>query len=185
MSLIMDAMDATKCFIPHYHAKTKAWDKVERIGSQFYGFINHGVGTRIFVFDDELRKDANLSATLLVKVLMDEKKRREEAGIKWPDVLYLQMDNGSDNKNKEVSALGELVVRIGLFRKVKYSYLPVGHTHEDIDACFGACSNALHRCDALTIKEVETVCKRGWPSLKSLDYINVRSSMSLTFVLNF
>ena len=170
MSIIMDA---TKCCIPHAAGKTKAWDNAKKIGSQFGGFILHGIGTRVFVFDDELGKDANLWTTMLLRVLVDEKERREAARQKWPKVLYLQMDNGSDNKNKEIFSFGELLVRLGIFVKVKYGFLPVGHTHEDIDACFGAGSHMLHRQHAVTIKEVETLFKRGWPSMQRFDYIGV------------
>jgi hypothetical protein len=51
------------------------------MASQFGGFIMHGVGTRVFVFDDELGKDANLWTTMLWRVLVDKKKRRDAAGI--------------------------------------------------------------------------------------------------------
>ena len=177
MSIIIDAMDANKCWIPHIACKSKHWDslgKDKKIASQYFGVIMHGVGTRVFMIDDDTcKKDGSLSATILVKVLCDEYERRKEQGVPWPHTLYLQMDNGPDNKNGCVFGLGELLVRIGLFKKVKYSFLPVGHTHEDIDASFGACSHILHRTRALTIKDVTAVWAHAWKSFKTFDYIHV------------
>jgi len=70
--------------------------------------------------------------------------------------------------------MGELFVRIGLFKKVKYSFLPVGHTHEDIDAMFGALSHFLHRYSAYSFEEVKMWWCRAWPSMRQFDYISVR-----------
>jgi hypothetical protein len=173
MSIIMDAMDSQKCHIPHVHGHPKSWDNATKLKSQFGGFIIHGVGSRIFVFEEGLKKDANLWSSLFLQALIDEKKRREEARQPWPSVLYLQMDNGGDNKNKELFMLGELLVRLGIFHKVKYSFLPVGHTHEDIDAMFGAGSHLLHHRDCCTMAEVEAQFKKAWPSMKRFDYVNV------------
>ena len=174
MSIIMDAMDAQKCNIPHAHNHPKGWEGNKmKMSSQIIGFIIHGVGTRGFVVDEELKKDANLTVTLLLKVLADEKTRREAAGIPWPKVLYLQVDSGPDNKNKELFSFGELLVRLGIFTKVKFSFLPVGHTHEDIDAFFGAGSHMIHNVDVCTLKEMAALFFKGWPSTKSFHWITV------------
>ena len=182
MSLIMDAMDANKCWIPHLGAnRSKHWDNLgsdKRVSSHYFGVINHGISTRIFMLDDELKKDGNVSGTILIKVLTDEFERRKQNNIPWAKVLYLQMDNGSDNKNSVIFGLGELMVRIGLFEKVKYSFLPVGHTHEDIDAAFGACSHILWREYAYTIDHVEKIWKRAWKSTQSFEYLNVGQKLT-------
>jgi hypothetical protein len=178
MSIIIDAMDANKCAVPHCAKKAKTWEALnstKRVASQYGGMIMHGVGTRVFMFDDELKKDGSLWVTIMVKTLTDEKKRRDEKGIAGPETLYLQMDNGPDNKNVPIFSLGELLVRLGIFKKVKYSFLPVGHTHEDIDASFGACSHILSRNNAFTIDEVSGVWHKAWKSTKSFEYINVRT----------
>jgi hypothetical protein len=173
VSIIIDAMDHSKCTTPHCHAKPKDWDNAPHIQCQFAACLIHGVHTRMFAYDDELKKNSNLWGTVLVKVLVDEKKRRKDLGIPWPETLYFQGDNGKDNKNKEVFALGELMVRIGLFKKVKFSFLPKGHTHEDVDACFGAGSHMLHRMDAFDFEGILKLWQRGWPSTASFDYLHV------------
>jgi hypothetical protein len=55
-----------------------------------------------------------------------------------PWKLLLQMDNNvKDNKNKYLlTSLSFFIVR-DVFEEVRLGFLVVGHTHEDIDACFG------------------------------------------------
>lgn len=176
MSIIMDAMDANKCRIPHTPSfcKAKGWDSTkDRVGSQYGGAIIHGYGTRIFAFDDKVKKDGSLWATILLKIITDEYYRRRKLGIKWPDTLIIQMDNGPDNKNTAIWGLGELLARLKLFKVVRFNFLPVGHTHEDIDAFFGALSHLLNAYAAYTIKEVGMVAARAWKSFKSFDVITV------------
>ena len=47
------------------------------------------------------------------------------------------MDGANENANKYTLALCELLVSIKLVDKIVVTRLPVGHTHEDIDARFG------------------------------------------------
>jgi hypothetical protein len=49
----------------------------------------------------------------------------------------LQIDGGSENTAKTMLGICELLVAKGLTKKIILSRLPVGHTHEDIDAVFG------------------------------------------------
>ena len=53
-----------------------------------------------------------------------------------PKVIYHQIDGGPENANKEFLALCSLLVSSGLVDKIVLTRLPVGHTHEDIDALF-------------------------------------------------
>uniref|UniRef100_K1RDW3 DUF7869 domain-containing protein n=1 Tax=Magallana gigas TaxID=29159 RepID=K1RDW3_MAGGI len=54
-----------------------------------------------------------------------------------PDVFYLQMDNcARENKNRYLLAFMAYLVGKGVFRKIKVSFLMVGHTNEDIDQVF-------------------------------------------------
>ena len=81
------------------------------------------------------------------------------------------MDNACrDNKNKYVLTFFSLLVELGIFKKVKrgckivsickyisnyiqvkIGFLPVGHTHEDIDQLFSCVSRHLKRRNALTV----------------------------------
>ena len=50
-----------------------------------------------------------------------------------PRKLYLQVDVGAENKNRWMISYLSLLIEIGMFDIIKMSFLPVGHTHEDID----------------------------------------------------
>ena len=50
--------------------------------------------------------------------------------------MFVQADGGSENANKYLLAMLELLVIKRVCRDVYFTRLPVGHTHEDIDAAF-------------------------------------------------
>lgn len=54
-----------------------------------------------------------------------------------PPTVYFQIDGGSENANKYTLAICELLIARRLCRRIILTRLPVGHTHDDIDAKFG------------------------------------------------
>jgi hypothetical protein len=48
-----------------------------------------------------------------------------------------------DNKNQHLLAFLSLLTVRDMFKEVKLGFLIIGHTHEDIDGCFGYLSNKL------------------------------------------
>jgi hypothetical protein len=60
-----------------------------------------------------------------------------KANNKLQDVIYLQIDGGSENANKVILAICELLIARGLTKRIVLTRLPGGHTHEDIDGRFG------------------------------------------------
>jgi hypothetical protein len=68
-------------------------------------------------------------------------------------VLLLQVDGGAENACKTSYALYEHLVRIGIFDRIEVSRLPVGHTHEDIDAMFGILWRAAQGKTIITPQE--------------------------------
>jgi hypothetical protein len=176
MSVIFDMMDANKCHIPHIvcGGKMKGWDVKNRLQSQFLGVIMHGNGSFLYVVDETLPQTADFFGTVLLDIVRTELDRRKAEGIPWPKKFLLQADNASANKNRVVYALGELFARLGVFEEVRYSFLPVGHTHEDIDAMFGALSHVMSRRCVFVYEQLLDVFKRAWPSAKGIIYICVR-----------
>ena len=65
--------------------------------------------------------------------------------------LYLQVDGGSENKNKGIISYLSLLIEIGMFDVIKMRFLPVVHPHEDIDQTFSRIAVHLNRNDALTM----------------------------------
>ncbi len=50
-----------------------------------------------------------------------------------------------DNKNRYLLTFLSLLMTREVFEEVKLGFLVVGHTHEDIDGCFGYLSKKLKK----------------------------------------
>ena len=61
----------------------------------------------------------------------------KEKNLNFIRNLYIQLDNVSSNKCFTIYAVLIELLKNGIVKKVKVSYLIVGHTHEDIDALIG------------------------------------------------
>ena len=175
ISIIFDAMDPLKCPIPFIQKDQGFCENKNRLHSQVASFIVHGKGTYGIVWDEQISKDGNFWAGNLIEVIREIKETHYK-DKKFPEVLYMQADNASDNKNLAMYAVCEVLRDLGIFRKVKYSFLPVGHTHEDVDASFGCLSRALRNkkidgegtADTLTLEALESVWKTSWGLTKLL-----------------
>jgi hypothetical protein len=160
MSVIMDACDQTNVDCPFFRDKPKFWDKADRLKTKMGAVLIHGSDAQLppelegayasssaalyfFPTDQRTTKGQNFWCTALTHALVHYRDHVRKGPL--PERLYLQADSASDNKNYTVAAYLEWLVRAGVFKKVKISFLPVGHTHEDIDAAFGRLSKAMHR----------------------------------------
>jgi hypothetical protein len=76
-------------------------------------------------------------------------------GVKrLPRNLLLQMDNYvKDNKNQHLLAFISLLTVKDVFKEIKLGFLVVGHTHQDIDECFGYLSKKL-REETITFSQI-------------------------------
>ena len=79
-------------------------------------------------------KSADLSCYCILAQLEDWKNHHEG---RYPEELFIQVDGGSENANQYILCLMELLVVKRIVRIINLTRLPVGHTHDDIDACFG------------------------------------------------
>ena len=107
----------------------------------------HGMGTKCYVTRDNTAGDPNLTIECLQRTLEWVEQTR---GF-LPNKLCLQLDNcWRENKNSYVlNWLGSLVER-GLFPGGIYmSFLPVGHTHNEVDAVAAVISIAVRRRDII------------------------------------
>jgi ferredoxin-fold anticodon binding domain-containing protein len=99
---------------------------------------------------------------LACEVLLHEIERRIdyclEQGKPFPRKLYLQIDGGPENTHKVFYALCEDLVRQGVFDSIEAARLPVGHTHEDIDAMFGVLWRAAQGKTIVTLGKI----KKEW-----------------------
>ena len=83
---------------------------------------------------------------------MDDWLANGKVFMRW---LFLQIDGGSENTSKIFYALCERLVRKIVFDRVEVSRLPVGHTHEDIDALFGVLWRAARSKTIITPEQLK------------------------------
>ncbi len=75
---------------------------------------------------------------------------------KLPPVFLLQLDNTTkQNKGTFLYVFLFLLVHHGVFERIIITYLPVGHTHEDIDQMFSRFAIALRQFNAETVTRTE------------------------------
>jgi hypothetical protein len=58
-------------------------------------------------------------------------------------------DYVKDNKNHYLLAFLSLLIAREMFEEVEFGFLVVGHTHKDIDRCFGYLSKKLRKKNKL------------------------------------
>ena len=119
------------------------------VEQQLIGVKVHGLGNFAFLHRHHVGTTGGSNSTINVLLQALQKIGPERLGR----VLYLQLDNCSgDNKNRFVLMFCAYLVHIGLFEKVKISFLCVGHTHEDIDQLFSTYVSYLRRYGALGLR---------------------------------
>ena len=110
----------------------------------------------MFSLTNNVPHDSNTTWTLLMDVF--EKARQTLRG-KLPPKIHIQMDNTwSDNKSRLSIALALRLVESGLFEEVEFGFLPVGHTHCDIDQRFSIIANYLKYHVADTFDALAAAC---------------------------
>lgn len=130
MSIIIDGMAQNHTILP--------WLGNQRtfnvpLAQHLQGALSHGSEMLLFRTFHNLVNDSNLAIYTLLSVL----ERRIAADGKLPETLFIRIDGGSENVNKYVIGMCDLLISRRLVKEIHLSRLPVGHTHEDIDAKFG------------------------------------------------
>ena len=97
-------------------------------------FIIYFSGLTLYNTFNNIAKGSDLTTYCILSTIEDWQTRH---GGKMPETIYLQIDGGSENANKYVIAMCELMCAKRLAKDIWITRLPVGHTHSDIDACFG------------------------------------------------
>lgn len=131
MSTIIDGASQNHCTIPH--SGPGAPEFKDGIQQHLQGALTHGLGLWIYRTYPTVKKGSNLT----IHVLLDQLRLWAIKHGRYPTTWYIQVDGGSENANKYVLATLEFLCAKRLVKTIFLTRLPVGHTHEDIDACFG------------------------------------------------
>ena len=133
---IADIMDQAKTTIPHFKRANKSMSSKWWLRQCLMGVKVHGHRMDHYIAHSRVGTGggSNFTIECILRTLRKLEAENYKGG-KLPPKLYLHMDNCSgDNKNYTILGFCNfLVVAEGVFEQVKVGFLPVGHTHEDID----------------------------------------------------
>ena len=156
MSVVIDGADSSVYQVPHFQQKTKKNNIFPRLHA--IGVRVAGVSKHLYLCFKNKAHDSNLTIECLQRTFL--KFSRERNG--FPRNLFVQMDNcWRENKNQFVMAYFSLLIWRKLFDEIEISFLPVGHTHVDIDQMFGTIKTTLKQNHAKTIVDLQNLIKRS------------------------
>ena len=146
VSLIIDFSDTLH--LPLFNPFPKAWMKLQkRFPIHIGGIIDHGRQNVLFHHPGEqFGKGPNIIISMLHHHIYHN--YLQVAPFR-PRRLHLQADNcAGENKNCYVLSYLCLLVHLNIFSEVNFNFLPVGHTHEDIDRLFSRLHDlrTTHNC---------------------------------------
>ena len=135
LSLIFDAADQAAYGLPYFGIKSHSSDGYH-VGTHLMGCLAHGHGAFAFSYLENCKHGTNTTIQAMYRVLSEMKAE----GKSIPRKIYIQLDNTSkQNKSKFFLGWCGYLILMGICDVVLISFLPVGHTHEDIDQFFSRC----------------------------------------------
>ena len=160
LSVVIDGADSLRYQVPNLKQKVSALQKVAPLRYNLMGAIVHGRGCKVYTVPHFYKQGTNVTLYVLQDIVQSL-IRTSQGNL--PKTLYLQLDNTcKQNKNRFLASYLALLVHWGIFKRVKVSYLPVGHTHEDIDQMFSRLSVAMRRRQARSWLELKTVLEQAY-----------------------
>ena len=169
----LDGMDQQKTNVPRPQKAAKGDETGLPLPVRLVGAIAYGRGWYGYWSTPQWASSSNVTLTALTKVIPAEQARGKAAGARTrtglPPRLWLQMDNtAKDNKNHYLLGYCGLLVAEGLFEEVEVNFLPVGHTHQEIDQTFCLVSKKLKENGAFSIPDLMDVTKGAWTNHKAI-----------------
>jgi hypothetical protein len=161
MSMIVDAADQSKYALPYFHIATHSSQKAFRLPCHLMGVLVHGEAIHAYTYYESFKQGNNVTIEAIREALAVQLAKHG----KLPDVLYLQLDNTSKQcKGRYIIGFLGWLVQLGIFKQIILSFLPVGHTHEDIDQVFSRLAVYLDCHDAFNVAQLHDAIKRSYQS---------------------
>jgi hypothetical protein len=159
MSMIVDAADQQKYALPYHHIATHSSQKAIRVPVHLMGVLIHGEAVHAYTYFENFKQGNNVTIQAIHDSLADKLARDG----KLPSTLYIQLDNTSKQcKGRYMIGWLGYLIKMGVFKNIVLSFLPVGHTHEDIDQIFSRLSVYLACHDALNLDELHEAIRGGY-----------------------
>lgn len=151
LSIIIDGADQSAFGLPHFVTSVKS-ARGHSLKVKLIGLLHHAIPNNLTLFT--MTEDHETGANHIVETVHRFINLYSSRGP-LPRTLYVQLDNCSrENKNHYLMAYLESLVALRVFDVVEAGFLPVGHTHDDIDQAFSATSSRLRANDAVTISDL-------------------------------
>lgn len=157
MSLILDGMSQDHCQLPY--CANQDTESTGLLKQKIFGAKQHGVSKTFYRTYPYVESGANLACEVLLHEIEHRMKTCIQNCTDFPRHLMLQIDGGPENTSKTFYGLCESLVKLGVFDRIDVSRLPVGHTHEDIDALFGVLWRAAQFKTLITPDEWKKMAK--------------------------
>lgn len=159
ISLIIDGADQSAFGLPHFTTKVKS-ERGHSLKVKLVGVLQHAIKNklRLYTLTEEHKTGANHIIEALHRSLMDIYITKQ-----LPKVMYIQVDNCTrENKNRFFFSYLESLVEWKVFDHILVGFLPIGHTHEDIDQSFSSTSERLRSNNAVTISDLQQELKSSY-----------------------
>lgn len=175
LSIIIDGADQAKFGVPRFRQKSKG-EKGYILKQKVTGVLfNSGLGTSylycILTSWDNIAGGANQKIDSFCRSMFMVNKRRsmKSSMATFAKYLYVQLDNtAKDNKNRYWFVFCDHLVYLGIFKEIIVNFLPVEHTHEDIDGKFSRHSVCINQRDFITVDDLHEALRSSDKSNKPL-----------------
>ena len=168
--MTIDGSDNSSYGFPYFACAEKdhASSKGYKVRSKLYASILHGHFGTVFTYAANLVGGSNVTIEIIHKTL--QKYLNDKPGNKLPPTLWIQLDNtAKDNKNRYVFSYCHSLVDMGLFQEVEVNFLPVGHTHCDIDQLFSRISVHLYGNNCFNFKDLLRKARKACSLIKYVE----------------
>ena len=168
----VDGMDQAKTNIPNEPMKDKGTAASAPLPVRLMGAIVYARAWYGFWTVPQWASTSNVTLTALARIIQDAQVEGRARGLPAPHLpprFVLQMDNtAKDNKNHFLFGFAGMLLAEGYFTEVEAHFLPVGHTHQEIDQSFSLVSKAVGERGALDLDDLVDVADGAW---KRLEYV--------------
>jgi hypothetical protein len=160
-TITIDGADQADFHLPHYAEADKMESSAFKLKTHVVGALIHGRPPMCFISGNQCKQGHNVTIQAFWECLVELHGSR--TGI--PPNITLQLDNTTkQNKGKWLIAFCEILVARKVCQKITINFLPVGHTHEDIDQFFSRIATRLRQRDALSLPALAEVIKSSYKS---------------------
>lgn len=151
-SIIVDGADQSAFGLPHFTTSHKS-QRGHALKVKLVGLLEHRLANKLYLYT--MTQEHQTGANHVVEVLHRFINQKHTTGP-LPSKFYVQLDNCSrENKNRFVLGYCEMLVALSIFESVEVGFLPVGHTHEDVDQAFSSTSARLRVRNAITLEDMQ------------------------------